>query len=58
MPCHMGHTLMENRHGLIVQTELTRADGNADGEAVGAEMGAGVLDRAELRWDGAGAAEG
>ena len=25
----MGHTLMENRNGLVVQAELTRADGHA-----------------------------
>jgi hypothetical protein len=27
--CFMGHTLMENRSGLIVQADLTRADGHA-----------------------------
>jgi transposase len=25
--CYMGHALMENRHGLIVEAELTQADG-------------------------------
>ena len=29
----MGHTLMENRHGLIVQAELTQADGHAERRA-------------------------
>lgn len=28
--CFMGHTLMENRNGLIVEAELTRADGHAE----------------------------
>jgi hypothetical protein len=27
--CFMGHALMENRHGLIVQGDLTQADGHA-----------------------------
>ncbi|MDQ0391988.1 transposase [Labrys monachus] len=31
--CHMGHFLMENRHGLIVDTELTLATGTAEREA-------------------------
>lgn len=31
--CFIGHTLMENRHGLIVQTEITRADGHAERRA-------------------------
>src|SRR5690606_40332168 len=29
----MGHTLMENRSGLIVQADLTRADGHAERRA-------------------------
>ena len=28
MLCFMGHTLMENRNGLVVQAELTHADGH------------------------------
>jgi transposase len=28
--CYMGHALMENRHGFIVETELTHADGYAE----------------------------
>ena len=31
--CHMGHLLMENRHGLIVDTMLTHATGTAEREA-------------------------
>jgi Transposase DDE domain/Transposase domain (DUF772) len=31
--CFMGHTLMENRNGLIVQTEVTQADGHAERRA-------------------------
>jgi len=31
--CFMGHTLMENRHGLVVQAELTRADGHGERKA-------------------------
>jgi hypothetical protein len=31
--CFIGHTLMENRHGLIVQTEMTQADGHAERRA-------------------------
>ena len=33
MLCFMGHTLMENRSGLIVQAELTHADGHAERRA-------------------------
>src|SRR5262249_12413801 len=32
--CFMEHTLMENRSGLIVETELTQADGHAERAAV------------------------
>ena len=28
--CFMGHALMENRHGLVVQGDLTQADGHAE----------------------------
>lgn len=31
--CHMGHVLMENRHGLIVDAMLTKATGTAEREA-------------------------
>ena len=31
--CYAGHTLIENRHGLIVECELTQASGTAEREA-------------------------
>ena len=31
--CFMGHALMESRHGLVVQGDLTRADGHAERKA-------------------------
>lgn len=31
--CYLGHALMENRHGLVVDAELTRATGTAEREA-------------------------
>jgi transposase len=31
--CYAGHVLMENRHGLLVDIELTQADGKAEREA-------------------------
>jgi hypothetical protein len=31
--CHMAHVLMENRNGLVVDTELTHATGTAEREA-------------------------
>lgn len=31
--CYMGHVLMENRNGLVVETELTQASGTAEREA-------------------------
>lgn len=37
--CFMGHTLMENRNGLIVDAVLTRADGKAEREAAKAMIG-------------------
>lgn len=33
MLCFIGHALMENRNGLIVQGDLTKADGHAEREA-------------------------
>ncbi|SNT68693.1 hypothetical protein SAMN05444959_101252 [Paracoccus seriniphilus] len=33
MPCFIGHALMENRNGLIVQGDLTQADGHAERRA-------------------------
>jgi len=37
--CHMGHLLMENRNGLIVDALLTPATGTAEREAAGAMLG-------------------
>jgi len=31
--CYLGHVLMENRHGLVVDTRLTKATGTAEREA-------------------------
>ncbi len=42
--CFMGHVLMENRHALILDTELTRAGGLAEREAALA-----MLDRRKVR---------
>jgi hypothetical protein len=33
MLCFMGHALMENRNGLVVQAELTHADGHGERRA-------------------------
>lgn len=33
MPCFMGHALMENRNGRLVQGDLTQADGHAERRA-------------------------
>ena len=37
--CHMGHLLMENRNGLIVDATLTQASGTAEREAALAMLG-------------------
>ena len=37
--CHMGHLLMENRHGLVVDTRLTHATGTAEREAAADMLG-------------------
>jgi hypothetical protein len=37
--CHMGHILMENRNGLIVDVEITYASGSAEREAALAMLG-------------------
>lgn len=37
--CHIGHALMENRNGLIVDTSLTKATGTAEREAAIAMIG-------------------
>jgi transposase len=33
IPCYMGHALMENRNGLVVDTRVTEANGTAEREA-------------------------
>jgi transposase len=33
VPCYMGHALMENRNGLVVDEQLTQASGTAEREA-------------------------
>jgi len=38
--CFLGHVLMENRHGLLVDTRLTLATGTAEREAAGDMIGA------------------
>jgi transposase len=38
--CHMGHVLIENRHGLVVDTKTTLATGTAEREAAVAMIGA------------------
>ncbi|TQM98440.1 DDE family transposase [Acidovorax temperans] len=37
--CHMGHILMENRNGLIVDVEITHANGTGEREAALAMLG-------------------
>jgi hypothetical protein len=37
--CYMGHLLMENRNGLVVDTETTHATGTAEREAAEARVG-------------------
>jgi len=48
---YMGHALMENRHGLVVDTRLTAATGRAEREAA-AEMVWGVSGRKRLTLGG------
>jgi IS5 family transposase len=37
--CHIGHVTMENRHGLVVQTDATHATGTAEREAATGMVG-------------------
>lgn len=39
MLCHMGHAQMENRHGLVVNCEVTAADGRGETDAAIAMLG-------------------
>ena len=43
--CFMGHLLIENRHGLIVDVCTTHATGRADGEAAEIMIGAATRSR-------------
>jgi len=45
--CYAGHTLIENRHGLIVEAELTQASGTAE-----REVGLRLLERERARQGG------
>src|ERR1700722_9842057 len=47
--CYMGHLLIENRHGLIVDTRTTHATGRAEREAAEAMIGAAPRERGS-RW--------
>jgi len=38
--CFLGHVLMENRHGLVIDTRLTQATGTAERDAAAAMVGA------------------
>ena len=46
--CYMGHVLMENRHGLVVDVETTRVSGHAERLAA-LEMIDGVVDETGTR---------
>ena len=49
--CYLGHVLTENRHGLVVDVELTQADGYAEREAALAMLERSVGGRATLGAD-------
>ena len=49
--CHLAHALTENRHGLIVDVELTESDGCAEREADLAMLERSVGGRAPLGAD-------
>jgi transposase len=51
--CHMGHVLMENRHGLVVDVETTEANGTAERAAA-----LRMLDRRPTRTKTVGADKG
>ncbi len=58
--CFMGHALMENRHGLVVQAEATEANGTAEREAAleMIDQQAGISNRLTLGADKAYDARG
>ena len=47
--CHIGHALMENRNGLVVDTSLTKATGTAEREAAIAMIG-DLPDDGRITW--------
>jgi transposase len=48
---YMGHALMENRHGLVVDVELTQADGHAERKAAVTMLTRRRTERGEgIRW--------
>ena len=49
--CYLGHVLTENRHGLVVDVELTEADGRAEREAALAMLERSVCGPATLGAD-------
>ena len=55
--CYMGHVLMENRNGLVVDAETTRVSGHAERLAA-LEMIDGIVDPDGSRWITVGADKG
>ena len=49
--CYLGHVLTENRHGLVVDVELTQADGYAERDAALAMLERSVQGRATVEAD-------
>ena len=47
--CYLGHVLTENRHGLVVDIELTEADGYVERDAALAMLERSVVGAATLR---------
>ncbi len=43
--CFIGHALMENRHGLLIDTRLTRVSGHAERPLAALDMIASRADR-------------
>lgn len=48
LPCHMGHAVAENRHGLVMSAAVTEASGTAERDAALA-----MLDRLSERYGSA-----
>jgi hypothetical protein len=49
--CYMGHALMENRNGLVVEAYLTHADGHAERNAALAMMKSGRTGQSASPWE-------